>query len=107
MARRKAGDDKALDELYLGDFETFTARRNELAKQMRAQGAGEGANAARTLRKPSRAAWAINQFSAGDATVRDELLGAARRYAKRTSGCWPARPRARTCGRRTTGSRRR
>jgi len=76
MARRKAGDDKALDELYLGDFETFTARRNELAKQMRAQGAGEGANAVRTLRKPGRAAWAINQFSAGDATVRDELLGA-------------------------------
>jgi hypothetical protein len=80
MARRKAGsgsaEDKALSELYLGDFEAFTARRNELAKQMRARGDSEGAERVRKLKKPSRVAWAINQLSGQESAVRDELLGA-------------------------------
>lgn len=80
MARRKAGsrsgEDAALGDLYLGDFEGFIDRRNELAKQMRARDDGEGAERVRALKKPSRVAWAINQLSGHDATVRDELLGA-------------------------------
>ena len=80
MARRKAGsgsgEDVAVGELYLGDFEGFVGRRSELAKQLRARGDGEGADRVRALKKPGRVAWAINQLSGDDATVRDELLGA-------------------------------
>jgi len=80
MARRKAGsasgEDAALGELYLGDFESFIARRNELAKQLRARGDDEGADRVRALKKPSRVAWAINQLSGHDASARDKLLGA-------------------------------
>jgi len=80
MARRKArsesGKDAALGELYLGDFDGFVGRRNELAKELRARGDGEGADRVRALKKPSRVAWAINQLSGDEATVRNQLLGA-------------------------------
>ena len=87
MAGRKAGsgsaEDKVLSELYLGDLEAFTARRNELVKEIRGRGDGEGAERVRKLKKPSRVAWAINQLSGQEPAVRDELLdaGAALRKA--------------------------
>jgi len=65
-----------LDELYVGDFEGFVSRRNEMAKRLRAEGDSEAADRVRALRKPSRPAWAINQVSAHQAKLRDELLGA-------------------------------
>ena len=70
MARDK------LDELFLADFGAFVARRNELAKKLRAEGDSEGADRVRALKKPNRVAWAINQLSARHAGLRDELLGA-------------------------------
>ncbi len=84
MAKREASDsratdDTALDELYIGDFDGFVARRNELAKDLRARGDGEAADRVRALKKPSRVAWAINQFSGRGAKLRDELLEAGAR----------------------------
>jgi len=75
--------EEALDEVYLGNFEGFVTRRNELAKLLRAQGSGEAAERVRALKKPSRVAWAVNQLSARDAALRDGLLdaGAALRRA--------------------------
>lgn len=72
---RGAGD-KALDEIYLGDFDGFIGRRDELAKQLRSQGDTEAASRTRALKKPSRVAWAVNQVSGREAKLRDELLDA-------------------------------
>jgi len=76
MARRKASGDDAVGALYAGDFDDFVARRNELAKELRAKGDGEAADRVRALRKPSRGAWAINRVSAGEPKLRDALLDA-------------------------------
>jgi len=50
--------------------------RNELAKKQRTQGDREAADGVRVLKKPSRVAWWLNQFSARGAKLRDELLDA-------------------------------
>jgi chromosome segregation ATPase len=50
--------------------------RNELAKKQRTQGDREAADGVRVLKKPSRVAWLLNQFSARGAKLRDELLDA-------------------------------
>ena len=55
--------ERAADELYglpLGDF---TKRRDELAKQLRKDGRGDHADAVKALRKPTAAAWALNQIA--------------------------------------------
>lgn len=73
-----------LDELYLGDFAGFVGRRNALAKRLLAEGDEHGADRVRALSKPSRAAWAVNQFGDREPKLRDELLhaGAALREAQ-------------------------
>src|SRR4051794_13158700 len=72
------------DDLYTGDFDGFVSRRNALAKQLKADGDSDGADAVKALKKPSRGAWAINQVSAGKTKIRKDLLaaGAALRKAK-------------------------
>ena len=64
------------NELYLGDFEGFVSRRNGLAKRLQAEGDPDAADRVRALKKPTRPAWAINQVSAGEAKLRDDLLAA-------------------------------
>jgi hypothetical protein len=86
-AKGKAGGgpaDEALDAVYLGDFEGFVARRNELAKRLRADGDADAAQAVRALKKPSRIAWAINLFGEREGQLSRELLeaGAALREAQ-------------------------
>jgi hypothetical protein len=54
---------KALDDLYRGSLEEFTAGRNELAKELRSDGKAAAADWVKGLRKPSRAAWLVNQLS--------------------------------------------
>ena len=68
-----------MDELYVGGFDDFVARRNELAKELRAKGDPEAADRVKALKKPSRGAWAINQVSAGEPKLRDALLAAGAR----------------------------
>jgi chromosome segregation ATPase len=77
-------EDKALDDLYLADLEDFIAGRDEVAKLLRAGGDGTAADRVKALRKPSRAAWAINRFGAEEPKLTKELLaaGAALRKAQ-------------------------
>jgi hypothetical protein len=76
------------DDLYGLPLERFVSERNALAKTLRKEGDREGAQEVAALRKPSLAAWAVNQlvrtragnvqalFEAGDALRRaqSELL---------------------------------
>jgi hypothetical protein len=63
--RRKPPDlvERAADELYGLPLEQFVARRNELAKSLRAEGNRDAAGAVAELRKPTVAAWTANQLA--------------------------------------------
>lgn len=71
-------------ELYVGDFEGFVARRNALAKWLRGEGERAEGDRVKALKKPSRLAWAINRVSASEKNLRRQLLdaGAALREAQ-------------------------
>jgi hypothetical protein len=56
--------ESALDQLFHGPLEEFTGARNELAKSLRSDGEAEAADWVKGLKKPSRAAWLVNQLSA-------------------------------------------
>jgi hypothetical protein len=51
------------DELFALPLEEFTAARNALAKDLTAAGDKDAAAHVKALRKPSRAAWALNQLA--------------------------------------------
>ena len=55
--------DKAADELYGLPLADFTKARDALAKRLRKEGRGDEADAVKALRKPTAAAWALNQLS--------------------------------------------
>src|SRR4051794_27648037 len=65
---------KALDELFHGPLEDFTAARNELAKSLRSDGDTAAADWVKGLGKPSRAAWLVNQLSVRKADEVAELM---------------------------------
>jgi hypothetical protein len=65
---------EALDDLYRGSLEEFTAARNELAKELRGDGKVAAADWVKALRKPSRAAWLVNQLSVRKADEVTDLL---------------------------------
>jgi len=50
-----------IDRLYALPLEEFTAERDELAKRLRTNGDRDAATAVKALKKPSVAAWAVNQ----------------------------------------------
>jgi hypothetical protein len=52
--------DDATASLYAGPLDGFVARRDALAKELRAAGQREAAAAIKNLRKPSRVAWALD-----------------------------------------------
>ena len=58
-----ANVDKAIDRMYAGPLDEFVARRNELARSLSKEGDREGAEGVKELRKPSVAAWAVNQLA--------------------------------------------
>ena len=62
--------------LYGLPLEEFTAARNALAAELKAEGDGEGAAAVKALRKPSRAGWAVNQLARSEPELVDALMGA-------------------------------
>jgi hypothetical protein len=70
--------DKGLDELFHGPLEEFTPARNELAKSLRADGSPEAADWVKALKKPSRAAWLVNQLAARKPDAVGRLLEAGR-----------------------------
>jgi hypothetical protein len=62
--------------LYGLPLDEFTAARNALASELKAEGDPEGAAAVRALRKPSRAAWAVNRLVRSEPELVEALLGA-------------------------------
>ena len=58
MPERHAGD---VDRLYALPLEEFTRERDELAKRLRKEGKPDAADEVKALKKPTVAAWAVNQ----------------------------------------------
>jgi hypothetical protein len=70
----KAVPADALDRLFHGPLEEFTSARNELAKSLRSDGEAEAADWVKSLRKPSRGAWLVNQLATRKADQVSGLL---------------------------------
>lgn len=74
-----ADRDDPIDALYAASPDDFVAARDALARALRADGDREGAAAVRALRKPTRAAWAVNAAVRERPQAAGELADAARR----------------------------
>jgi hypothetical protein len=70
------------DALYDAPFEDFTKLRNELAKELRKTGDRAAADEVAGMRKPTRAAWAVNQVARGDRPTIRRVLEAGERLRK-------------------------
>jgi hypothetical protein len=70
--------EKELAELFHGPLEEFTPARNELAKSLRSDGDAEAADWVKGLKKPSRAAWLVNQLAVRKPKEVGRLLKAGR-----------------------------
>lgn len=66
----------AAEQLYGLPLADFTATRNALSREAANEGDREGAEAIRSLRKPSAAAWALNQLARGHRDEIGELVSA-------------------------------
>ena len=66
--------DQQLDRLYEVPLGGFTAARDELAAELRQQGDSDAAAEVKKLRKPSVAAWTVNQLARAHRREVDELL---------------------------------
>jgi hypothetical protein len=92
--------ERAIDELYVAPPEGFTESRNSLAKRLKDGGDTRGAARVRGLRKPVRAAWAVNQLVSQDRAAVNELIAsggrlrAAQRRAMSTKGAEGLRERS-------------
>jgi hypothetical protein len=74
--------DNRADALYDAPFEDFTKLRNELAKELRKSGDRAAADEVAGMRKPTRAAWAVNQVARGDRPTISRVLEAGERLRK-------------------------
>jgi hypothetical protein len=70
------GDIEAVRELYGLAPGAFVAARDALAKQLRAEGDAAGAAAVKGLRRPTVAAWAVNQVARDQPVVVAAVLDA-------------------------------
>ena len=71
-----APTDERVARLYGLPPEDFTAGRNALAAELRAEGDNAGAAAVKALRKPTAPAWAVNQLVRAEPDLVEALLGA-------------------------------
>lgn len=71
-----AGADERIARLYGLPLEQFTPERNALAVELRLSGDGAGAAHVKALRKPTAAAWAVNQLVRAEPDLVEALLGA-------------------------------
>src|SRR5204863_2632144 len=78
--------EQAIDELYAADLEQFVTERTRLAKALRDAGDREGAQTVTKLRKPSVAAWALNQLARRNRREVDLLLDAGHRLREAQAG---------------------
>jgi hypothetical protein len=68
-----------INRLYGLPLDEFTVARDELAKRLRGEGERGAAEDVKRLRKPSLAAWALNQVRRNDPQRVDELIAAGER----------------------------
>jgi hypothetical protein len=68
--------DERVARLYGLPLSEFTPARNLLAAQLRSEGDQEGAGVVKALRKPTTAAWAVNQLVRAEPDLVEALLGA-------------------------------
>lgn len=78
--------ESAIQDVFRGSLEEFVQRRDTLAKQLRANKKPEDAEKVKALRKPSRAAWAL------DCAVHDDA-GSVERLAAALSAAQEAQSR--------------
>jgi hypothetical protein len=78
--------DEALDQLYGVDPETFVPERKRLARELKDGGDGEAAAAVAKARKPTVAAWALNQLARTHRRDVDLLLDAGHRLRQAQEG---------------------
>lgn len=69
--------EEQVDALYGLPLEEFTPRRDELAKELRAAGSRDAAAWVKALRKPSAAAWLVNQLARTQRTDAKRMLDSA------------------------------
>ena len=77
MPNKKPSDavaEEELERLYLQPPERFTQTRDDLARSLRERGEREAAEAIKKLRKPSQAAWLVNQLALRYGGEVEELL---------------------------------
>ena len=74
------------DDLYGLPLDAFTAARNELARRLRGEGRRDDAAEIATLRKPSPAAWTVNQLVRERRKDVDALLEAAAEIRRGDAG---------------------
>ena len=84
MAKRRTatGLDAEISRLYGLELDEFTGARNEAAKRLRGAGEAEAARAVKALRKPSRAASAINHAVRAEPEATERLIAAADELAR-------------------------
>jgi hypothetical protein len=78
--------DEAIDQLYGVDLAEFVPERTRLAKELRADGRREEAEQVAKLRKPTVAAWAVNQLTRRQRRDVDLLLDAGHRLREAQAG---------------------
>jgi hypothetical protein len=78
--------DEVTDQLYGVDLDEFAAERARLAKELRAEGRREEAAQVGKLRKPTIAAWALNQLVRRNRREVDLLLHAGHRLRRSQAG---------------------
>jgi hypothetical protein len=74
--------DRDVDALYGLQLGEFTQGRDELARRLSKEGKRKDANAVKALRKPTVAAWALNQIARRRAADVKRLLAAGKRLRK-------------------------
>jgi hypothetical protein len=78
--------DEATDSLYGADLDGFVAERTRLARELRDEGDRAGAERVAKLKKPTVAAWALNQLARGRRRDVDLLLDAGHRLRQAQEG---------------------
>jgi hypothetical protein len=78
--------DEALDHLYGVDAEAFVPERKRLARELKDAGDGEASAAIAKARKPTVAAWALNQLARRQRRDVDLLLDAGHRLRQAQEG---------------------
>jgi len=78
--------DEATDELYGVDLDAFVAERTRLARELKASGDDDAAAKLAKLKKPTVAAWALNQLARRHRREVDLLLDAGHRLRQAQEG---------------------